>query len=607
MVYCHSQTGSRVEGLFLLNLCAERRYNLLLFDFPGCGKSEGEYISLGWFEPLHLENIIQDLRRRHAVNSIGLWGRSMGAVTCIRLAERNSQEIRAMVLDSPFSDLEELVKRIGKVNLRVPQIMMSMVIKMMSSPIQKRLGIDLFSLRPIDSAKHCTVPAFFIAGSNDQIVPESTVVELYKRYKSKRKVIAYSKEGHSNEREAPLLFQGMNMISEEFQQSAPIEGPKQNSLKLAAGGPFFDPFLEKHEGLEDESSLQEKTLFKLEESTRDKIDSWHLGKSGVSNERSVRHEFSKTLDLSSIDSRSNLHIGTRGSFRVLGSHQEMSDLPRTQLKIEQNLNELFRVRDHSREGPTTSHLEPNPSLLPARPPLNGRPPMPSTPGIKPYKNLVISEHISRIRDTSKDRIDTKPAPDVYAPRSASGAHPRNRSINFIDQNHVENVLQSRAKDVFSSPLNVPFSPSKYNYGIPAQPPGSPTSREHHTLRNQSGGSGMDLLHNMNINSTMTSRNDPKPQSAGFFKYRPQTNQPDPHFHPQTEAKSYVRLTPNNPGYQPQHSERRIFHHHTDSFLTNKVSSPTNVFDHRNTKQTESHNRREPNAYIGQIFRRPSQS
>ena len=49
VIYLHSQSGSRLEGLFLLDFCAENGYALCLFDFLGCGLSQGDYVK--FFDP----------------------------------------------------------------------------------------------------------------------------------------------------------------------------------------------------------------------------------------------------------------------------------------------------------------------------------------------------------------------------------------------------------------------------------------------------------------------------------------------------------------------------------------------------------------------------
>ena len=86
---------------------------LFCFDFSGCGLSEGEYISLGWYEREDLQVLIEYLRKNRRVSTIGLWGRSMGAVTALLYADRDPS-IAGMVLDSPFANLKILVNELAK-------------------------------------------------------------------------------------------------------------------------------------------------------------------------------------------------------------------------------------------------------------------------------------------------------------------------------------------------------------------------------------------------------------------------------------------------------------------------------------------------------------
>jgi alpha/beta superfamily hydrolase len=59
------------------------------FDFSGSGVSEGEYVSLGVFETEDTLCVIKYLKSLGYVNNIGLWGRSMGAVTSIKVAVKS--------------------------------------------------------------------------------------------------------------------------------------------------------------------------------------------------------------------------------------------------------------------------------------------------------------------------------------------------------------------------------------------------------------------------------------------------------------------------------------------------------------------------------------
>ena len=74
--------------------------------------SEGEYISLGYYERDDVHCVFEYLRSLGTVSSIGIWGRSMGAVTALMYADTN-HEIGCIVLDSPFSNLSQLCKELA--------------------------------------------------------------------------------------------------------------------------------------------------------------------------------------------------------------------------------------------------------------------------------------------------------------------------------------------------------------------------------------------------------------------------------------------------------------------------------------------------------------
>lgn len=105
VIYMHGNSSSRLEALETVPYFLPANITLFCFDFAGCGHSGGEYISLGWYERDDLALIVEYLRKNRKVSTIGLWGRSMGAVTALLHGDRDPS-IAAMVLDSPFSNLK---------------------------------------------------------------------------------------------------------------------------------------------------------------------------------------------------------------------------------------------------------------------------------------------------------------------------------------------------------------------------------------------------------------------------------------------------------------------------------------------------------------------
>jgi pimeloyl-ACP methyl ester carboxylesterase len=105
IIYMHGNSSCRLEALSIMPYVMQANMTLFCFDFAGCGKSEGEYISLGWHERDDVNVIVEYLRKHRKVNTIGLWGRSMGAATALLHANRDPS-IAGLVLDSAFADLQ---------------------------------------------------------------------------------------------------------------------------------------------------------------------------------------------------------------------------------------------------------------------------------------------------------------------------------------------------------------------------------------------------------------------------------------------------------------------------------------------------------------------
>ena len=94
--------------------------NLFAFDFSGCGKSEGKWVTLGWKERKDLQTVIKHLLGLGSVSKIGLWGRSMGAATAIMYTADVPDQIHAQVLDSGFSSFGDIVNHIAANQFGIP-------------------------------------------------------------------------------------------------------------------------------------------------------------------------------------------------------------------------------------------------------------------------------------------------------------------------------------------------------------------------------------------------------------------------------------------------------------------------------------------------------
>ena len=88
---------------------ASHGLNLCSFDFSGCGKSEGDWVTLGHKEQQDLQAVIEYLFEHKRVSTIGVWGRSMGAATSLLYMAENPGTVSCAVLDSGFSSLTDVI------------------------------------------------------------------------------------------------------------------------------------------------------------------------------------------------------------------------------------------------------------------------------------------------------------------------------------------------------------------------------------------------------------------------------------------------------------------------------------------------------------------
>lgn len=171
VVVLHGNAGSRVEGRFLLKTVLSASADLVCFDFAGSGLSQGDVVSLGHFEKDDLLAILERLRCFDHITAIGLWGRSMGAVTALLHAVRDA-DIAAMVLDSPFTDLRTLAGELAEQETygAVPSWLADAALSVIKVSIQQRANFDIDDLSPISCAPSTVVPALFATADEDEFI-----------------------------------------------------------------------------------------------------------------------------------------------------------------------------------------------------------------------------------------------------------------------------------------------------------------------------------------------------------------------------------------------------------------------------------------------------
>ncbi|KAL3800601.1 hypothetical protein ACHAW5_001069 [Stephanodiscus triporus] len=245
VIYLHGNSSGRPEVVNTLGHLLSLGVAVVAFDFAGSGKSEGEFVSLGYYEQEDLQTVIHHLRASGEVSTISLWGRSMGAATAIMYGSRDAT-ISCMILDSAFTDLtrlaEEMVEKVKEQGINVPNFVVSMTLRMIKSSIKSQAGFSIRHISPISHVNRCFIPAMFVAGDHDCFIDKQHSQRLHACYAGDKNIVIV--DGDHNSPRPRYLLQSACLFLQSCMQLSPCA-----ELVVPLGtNLFLPPWLREEDG-----------------------------------------------------------------------------------------------------------------------------------------------------------------------------------------------------------------------------------------------------------------------------------------------------------------------------------------------------------------------
>ncbi|EMS61217.1 hypothetical protein TRIUR3_16734 [Triticum urartu] len=149
------------------------------------------------YQKQDLKSVVSFLRKNKEVSCIGLWGRSMGAVTSL-LYGAEDPSIAGMVLDSAFSNLYELMLELVDVyKIRVPKFTVKMAVHYMRRVIQRRAKFDIMDLNVVQFAPKTFIPALFGHASSDVFIQSHHTDRIHQAYAGDKNLIKFDGDHNS--------------------------------------------------------------------------------------------------------------------------------------------------------------------------------------------------------------------------------------------------------------------------------------------------------------------------------------------------------------------------------------------------------------------------
>ncbi|KAG9412265.1 hypothetical protein AC1031_015199 [Aphanomyces cochlioides] len=213
LIYLHSNVGSRKDSLRLRDHALSIGFSFFAFDYSGSGISDGIYVTMGWLESSDLKYVLDDLDTKSTVLDISFFAHSMSCYPAIiNVAsrfqqskeltvdakgssidaipqvfrkwnvEQYSKPIRAMVFDGAYSNMhqciDDLVLNVKKEGFKAPKLVLKAAAHFVQKSVEKRAGVHMDFLRPVDFVPQCPIPALFVSGSQDKYVASNHTDEL---------------------------------------------------------------------------------------------------------------------------------------------------------------------------------------------------------------------------------------------------------------------------------------------------------------------------------------------------------------------------------------------------------------------------------------------
>eukprot|EP00756_Hemistasia_phaeocysticola_P065799 Hpha_TRINITY_DN8796_c0_g1::TRINITY_DN8796_c0_g1_i1::g.45266::m.45266 len=199
VVYLHGNCGSRVDALESVTWLLPAGITVFSFDFSGSGMSDGEHVSLGYYEKQDLCAVVDYLHDQGRTSRIGFWGRSMGAVTAIMYASRDSS-VGGIVCDSPFSSLQDIIQDIVTgYKSWIPRMAVRLAVRTLRQSILDRAQFDISLLDTCEYAKASDVPAIIAHGKEDTLVSWEHSQKVKDSYRGDHRLFWISGD-HNSER-----------------------------------------------------------------------------------------------------------------------------------------------------------------------------------------------------------------------------------------------------------------------------------------------------------------------------------------------------------------------------------------------------------------------
>lgn len=177
VITVHGYMGRGTDMIPYVEKFKDYEYNCLVIDLRAHGKSEGEYIGMGWLDHYDLEMWIDKVVEENKECKIILYGISMGAATVsMTTGDDIPKNVKLAIADCGYTTVWEEFK----IHLRKIAHVLPFPLLYAASIMSKIFaGYGFREASTIKQVKKSKTPTIFIHGTKDKFVPFCMLNKIY--------------------------------------------------------------------------------------------------------------------------------------------------------------------------------------------------------------------------------------------------------------------------------------------------------------------------------------------------------------------------------------------------------------------------------------------
>jgi len=185
IIFCHGWGSNRGDSLRDTHFLAEQGFNLFYFDFRASGESKGTMSSVGYLETRDFDAAYDFLKtnRPREAESVAVFGTSMGGSVAIYAAAKYP-ELSCLLAESTFPSYKGVVANWSWGRLKMPYFPL---VAMTLFFVRRKFNADPEPYSPLYSVGKVRMPAMFINGDHDDLVPLADAEKLFGMCPSEKK------------------------------------------------------------------------------------------------------------------------------------------------------------------------------------------------------------------------------------------------------------------------------------------------------------------------------------------------------------------------------------------------------------------------------------